>query len=174
MTIYRSIRFNFIFFFYFFFNYQLNANIAQNNSALIGSDSPPFSLQTIDGSGYIHSGDILKDYSMVLVFFSSKNNQSLKSVSDLHHIKAGIKSTKLQYYLINIFEDKDFLESFVNEKVYTIPVVMDQYGIAQKMFNSEVVPLTIVINKGGKIGYYKEGHSDVELLNLITHIRSIE
>ena len=159
---------------YFFINFQLNANIAQNNSVLIGSDAPPFSLQRIDGSGYIHSRDILKDHNMVLVFFSSKNNQSLKTVSDLHQIKAGIKSTNFQYYLVNIFEDKDFLKSFVNEKVYTIPVVMDQYGVALKMFNSEAIPVTVVINKGGKIGYYKEGHSDAELLNLITHIRSIE
>ena len=174
MTIYKSNRFNYIFFFYFLINFQLNANIAQNNSTLIGSDAPPFSLQRIDGSGYIHSRDILKDHNMVLVFFSSKNNQSLKTVSDLHQIKAGIKSTNIQYYLVNIFEDKDFLKSFVNEKVYTIPVVMDQYGVALKMFNSEAIPVTVVINKGGKIGYYKEGHSDAELLNLITHIRSIE
>jgi len=174
MTIYKSNRFNYIFYFYFFINFQLNANIVQNNSVLIGTDAPPFSLQRIDGSGYIHSRDILMDHNMVLVFFSSKNNQSLKTVSDLHQIKAGIKSTNIQYYLVNIFEDKDFLKSFVNEKVYTIPVVMDQYGIALKMFNSEEIPVTIVINIGGKIGYYKEGHSDVELLNLITHIRSIE
>ena len=58
--------------------------------------------------------------------------------------------------------------------VYTIPLLMDPYGIALEIFNSDVVPLTIVINKGGKISYYKKGYSDSELLNLITHIRSLE
>jgi len=174
MTIYKSNRFNYFFFFYFFIICQSNANITKNNIELIGSDAPPFSLQNIDGSGFIYSRDILKDHSIVLVFFSSKNNQSLKTVSDLHQIKAGIKNTNIKYYLVNIFESKEFLESFVNKKVYTIPLVMDQYGIALEMFNSDVVPLTIVINKGGKISYYKEGYSDSELLNLITHIRSIE
>ena len=33
---------------------------------------------------------------------------------------------------------------------------------------------THYLSAGGKIGYYKEGHSGAELLNLITHIRSIE
>jgi len=174
MIIYKSDRINYFFFFSFLINFQLNANIAQNNSMIIGSDAPPFSLQRLGESGYIHSGDILRNHNMVLVFFSSKNNQSLKTVSDLHHIKAGIKNTNIQYYLVNVFEKKEFLESFVNKKVYTIPVVIDQYGIALKMFNSKILPLTIIINKGGKISYFKEGHSEAELLNLITHIRSIE
>ena len=60
-----------MFFFNFLINFQLNANIMQNNSSLIGSDAPPFSLQRIDGGGYIHSRDILMDHNMVLVFFSS-------------------------------------------------------------------------------------------------------
>jgi len=174
MTIYKSDKLNYIFFLCFFINLQVNASANHNDSILIGADAPPMSLKRLVGRGFVQSRDILKVNNMVLVFFSSKNNQSLKMVSDLHQIKAGIKRTNIQYFLVNVFEDKEYLESFVNNKVYTIPVVMDKYGIALKMFNSEIVPLTIVINKGGKISYYKEGRSESELLNLITHIRSIE
>ncbi len=95
-------------------------------------------------------------------------------VSDLHQIKAGIISTSVQYYLVNVFEDKEFLDSFINKKVFSIPVLMDHYGVALKMFDSDVIPLTVVINKGGKISYYNQGYDDSELFNLITHIRSIK
>tara|TARA_Y100001970_G_C14061632_1_gene764499 strand:+ start:461 stop:979 length:519 start_codon:yes stop_codon:yes gene_type:complete len=172
MTIYKSNRFNYIFLIYLFITFQLSANVIDNT--LIGLDAPPMSLKRLVGPGFIQSKEILKDHNMVMVFFSSKNIESLKMVSDLHQIKAGINSTNIQYYLINVFEDKSFLESFVNKNVYTIPVLMDQYGVAHKMYNSDIVPLTIVINKDGKISYYNEGRSDYELLNLITHIRTIQ
>ena len=95
-------------------------------------------------------------------------------VSDLHQIKAGMKNTDIQYYLVNVFEDQDYLKSFVTNQVYTIPVIMDRYGTALKMFRSDLVPITIVINRGGKVSYYKQGYEDDEILNLIVHLRSIK
>lgn len=173
MIIYRSYKVSFFFAFYFLINIQLCADI-KNKNRLIGQSSPPISLQKLSGRSHLHIQDISKDYNIVLVFFSSKNYQSLKMVSGLHQIKAGIKSTSVQYYLVNVLEDKEFLDSFINEKVYSIPMLMDHYGIALKMFDSDVVPLTVVINKGGEISYYNQGYDDSELFNLITHIRSIK
>ena len=173
MIIYRSDKVSFFFVFYFLINFQLRADI-ENNNRLIGQSSPPISLQKLNERDHLHIEDISKNYNIVLVFFSSKNNQSLKMVSDLHQIKAGIISTSVQYYLVNVFEDKEFLDSFINKKVFSIPVLMDHYGVALKMFDSDVIPLTVVINKGGKISYYNQGYDDSELFNLITHIRSIK
>ena len=95
-------------------------------------------------------------------------------VSDLHQIKAGMKNTDIQYYLVNVFEDEAYLKSFVTNQVYTIPVIMDRYGTALKMFKSDLVPITVVINRGGKVSYYKQGYDDDEILNLIVHLRSIK
>ena len=173
MIIYRSDKVSFFFVFYFLINFQLRADI-ENNNRMIGQSSPPISLQKLNERDHLHIEDISKNYNIVLVFFSSKNNQSLKMVSDLHQIKAGIISTSVQYYLVNVFEDKEFLDSFINEKVFSIPLLMDHYGVALKMFDSDVIPLTVVINKGGEISYYNQGYDDSELFNLITHIRSIK
>ena len=51
---------------------------------------------------------------------------------------------------------------------------MDRYGTALKMFRSDHVPITVVINRGGKVSYYKQGYDDDEILNLIVHLRSIK
>ena len=173
MTIYRVHSLKHIVVIYFLFNIQLSAETV-DHGLLIGSTAPPVSLQSLSGGGFIHSRDILKDQPVVLVFFSSANNLSLKMVSALHQIKAGITKTDIQYYLVNVFEDQDYLESFVTNQVYTIPVIMDKYGTALKMFKSDVVPITVVINRGGKVSYYKQGFSDSEILNLIVHLRSIK
>ena len=68
---------------------------------------------------------------------------------------------------------KEFLKTFVLDKVFTIPVVLDRYGISLKMFHSDVLPTTIVISQGGKISYYKQGYDDFQMENLILHLRSI-
>ena len=94
-------------------------------------------------------------------------------ISTIQQIKEGIRDSNIDYYLVNIFEEKEFLKSFVLDKVFTIPIVLDRYGISLKMLGSDVIPTTIVINKGGKISYYLQGFDDLHLENLILHLRSI-
>ena len=151
---------------------QINAG-SPKTSLLIGSKAPPVSLEKLNGDGFFHLEDSLQSKPVLLLFFSSKNYQSLKMISTIHQIKEGIRDSNIDYYLVNIFEEKEFLKSFVLDKVFTIPIVLDRYGISLKMFGSDVVPTTIVINKGGKISYYLQGFDDLHLENLILHLRSI-
>ena len=94
-------------------------------------------------------------------------------ISTIHQIKEGIRDSDIDFYLVNIFEEKEFLKTFVLDKVFTIPVLLDRYGISLKMFHSDVLPTTIVISQGGKISYYKQGYDDFQMENLILHLRSI-
>ncbi len=152
--------------------HQINAS-SPDNSLLIGSKAPPVSLEKLNGDGFFHLEDTLKSKPVLLLFFSSKNYQSLKMISTIHQIKEGIRDSDIDFYLVNIFEDKEFLKTFVLDRVFTIPVVLDRYGVSLKMFHSDVVPTTIVISKGGKISYYQQGYDGFNMENLIIHLRSI-
>ena len=152
--------------------HQINAS-SPDNSLLIGSKAPPVSLEKLNGDGFFHLEDTLKLKPVLLLFFSSKNYQSLKMISTIHQIKEGIRDSDIDFYLVNIFEDKEFLKTFVLDRVFTIPVVLDRYGVSLKMFHSDVVPTTIVISKGGKISYYQQGYDGFHMENLIIHLRSI-
>ena len=152
--------------------HQINAS-SPDNSLLIGSKAPPVSLEKLNGDGFFHLEDTLKSKPVLLLFFSSKNYQSLKMISTIHQIKEGMRDYDIDFYLVNIFEEKEFLNTFVLDKVFTIPVVLDRYGISLKMFGSDVLPTTIVISQGGKISYYKQGYDDFQMENLILHLRSI-
>ena len=143
-------------------------------SLLIGSKAPPVSLEKLNGDGFFHLQDTLQSKSILLLFFSSKNYQSLKMISTIQQIKEGIRDSNIDYYLVNVFEEEDFLKSYALDKVFTIPIVLDRYGISLKMFGSDIVPTTIVIKKGGKISYYLQGFDDLHLENLILHLRSIQ
>jgi len=171
MIIFRAYIFKPFIIFYFLIFCQASAT-SLDHSSLIGTIAPPISLQKVSGGGSIHSRDILKNQSMVLVFFSTANNLSLKMVSALHQIRAGIKNNNIQFFLVNILEEQEYLQSFIVEKVYTIPVIMDKYGTVLQMFETDVIPLTLVIDSGGEISYYQKGYSDSEIMNLIVHLRS--
>ena len=172
MTIYKEFRQTVGIIIYLAIIFQVNASSLEN-SLLIGSIAPPVSLQKLDDDGFIHLKDSLQTKPHVLVFFSSKNHQSLKMISTIHQIKEGIRNPKIGFYLVNLFEDKDYIKSFVFDHVYTIPVVLDRYGVSLKMFRSDVLPTTIVISKGGKISYYMQGYDDSHIENLVLHLRSI-
>ena len=143
-------------------------------SLLIGSKAPPVSLKKLNGDGFFHLQDTLQSKSIVLLFFSSKNYQSLKMISTIQQIKKGIRDSNIDYYLVNIFEEEEFLKSYALDKVFTIPILLDSYGVSLKMFGSDVVPTTIVINKGGKITYYLQGFDDLFKETFILHLRSIK
>ena len=172
MIIYKTFKSQFNIVFFLLTISQINAD-SPETSFLIGSKAPPVSLEKLNGDGFFHLEDTLQSKPVLLLFFSSKNYQSLKMISTIHQIKEGIRDSDIDFYLVNIFEEKEFLKSFVLDKVFTIPIVLDRYGISLKMFGSDVVPTTIVINKGGKISYYLQGFDDLHLENLILHLRSI-
>ena len=172
MIIYNAFKQKFNFFIYLVIISKINAGLPEA-SMKIGSKAPPVSLEKLHGGGFFHLKDTLKIKPIILLFFSSKNYQSLKMISTIHQIKEGLRDSDIDFYLVNIFEEKEFLKTFVLDKVFTIPVVLDRYGISLKMFHSDVVPTTIVISQGGKISYYKQGYDDFQMENLILHLRSI-
>ena len=172
MIIYKTFKSQFNILIFLLTINQINAG-SPETSFLIGSKAPPVSLEKLNGDGFFHLEDTLQLKPVLLLFFSSKNYQSLKMISNIHQIKEGIRDSDIDFYLVNIFEEKEFLKTFVLDKVFTIPVVLDRYGISLKMFHSDVLPTTIVINQGGKISYYKQGCDDFQMENLILHLRSI-
>ena len=162
MIIYNAFKQKFNFFIYLVIISKINAGLPEA-SMKIGSKAPPVSLEKLHGGGFFHLKDTLKIKPIILLFFSSKNYQSLKMVSFIHQIKDGMINTDIDFYLVNIFEEREFLKSFV----------LDRYGISLKMFDSDILPTTIVINKGGEISYFIKGYDNSQLENLILHLRSI-
>ena len=142
MIIYKTFKSKFNIVIFLLTINQINAG-SPETSFLIGSKAPPVSLEKLNGDGFFHLEDTLQLKPVLLLFFSSKNYQSLKMISSIHQIKEGIRDSDIDFYLVNIFEEKEFLRTFVLDNVFTIPVVLDRYGISLKMFHSDVLPTTI-------------------------------
>ena len=133
MIIYKTFKSQFNILIFLLTINQINAG-SPETSFLIGSKAPPVSLEKLNGDGFFHLEDTLQLKPVLLLFFSSKNYQSLKMISTIHQIKEGIRDSDIDFYLVNIFEEKEFLKTFVLDKVFTIPVVLDRYGISLKCF----------------------------------------
>ena len=124
MIIYKTFKSQFNILIFLLTINQINAG-SPETSFMIGSKAPPVSLEKLNGDGFFHLEDTLQLKPVLLLFFSSKNYQSLKMISTIHQIKEGIRDSDIDFYLVNIFEEKEFLKTFVLDKVFTIPVVLD-------------------------------------------------
>ena len=104
MIIYKTFKSKFNIVIFLLTINQINAG-SPETSFLIGSKAPPVSLEKLNGDGFFHLEDTLQLKPVLLLFFSSKNYQSLKMISTIHQIKEGIRDSDIDFYLVNIFEE---------------------------------------------------------------------
>jgi len=139
---------------------------------MLGEKMKPFSIKKLNGNGFVRSKDILRNGSIGMVFFNSENTKSLKMVNALHQIKSELSNKNIKFFLINVLDDEALLKKFVVEKVYTIPILLDLYGIVLGNFQSNVIPLTVIVGSDSRIEYYKKGFQESDILEFISFLRS--
>ena len=150
----------------------LAANVISQSEALTESIKS-ISLRKLDTSEQIHFKNEIVQKNLVLLFFSSENFFSQKIISVIQDIRAGIKNTDIQYFLINNYDNDLILSSMVQKHVWTVPILIDEYNIASNIFNIKSVPLVIVLNKGNANISFKTNFSETGILDLIHHIKSL-
>ena len=145
---------------------------AEEKSGLIGQEAPPISLLRLDDNKYFISKELLGKKHLVLCFFATGSVPCGRAIPKLHEIATGLDREDLNFILVNVQEKKNILAPFVQERVYTIPVIMDKYGIVFGKFNGRALPLIVVINMDGLITYYHAGYQDDDELQLVYHLKT--
>jgi DsbE subfamily thiol:disulfide oxidoreductase len=136
----------------------------QASGAMVGDKIPEFALSGLDGKkvtiGKENKVAVLNFWATwcppcraefpELVSFSQKNN------------------TKIQFYSINLQENKEKVLSFFKQENYSLPVLLDEDGKVAKMFRVTAIPTTLIIDAQGIIRYRKSGGvTSEELENII-------
>ena len=136
----------------------------QASGVMVGDKIPEFALSGLDGKkvtiGKENKVAVLNFWATwcppcraefpELVSFSQKNN------------------TKIQFYSINLQENKEKVLSFFKQENYSLPVLLDEDGKASKMFRVTAIPTTLIIDAQGIIRYRKSGGvTSEELENII-------
>ena len=119
-----------LFIIFFIFNViSLNAEV---KSDIIGERAPAISLLRMDDNKFFKSKTLLGKKHIVLCFFATWSVACALEIPKLQEIQAGINNEDISFFLINVKEPINTVSPFVNDKIYTFPVIMDMYGLTLK------------------------------------------
>ncbi|MBN2708740.1 MAG: TlpA family protein disulfide reductase [Calditrichaceae bacterium] len=145
------------------------------NTLKTGSDAPNFYLKDIQNNDMF-----LRDYCgaelrqpwknktkhvVILSFFATWCAPCLIEIPYLEDIQNKYADQPVKFFLIDVGEKKPEVESFLKQKGYKLPVLLDIYKmVTVEKYKVSSIPQLVVISKEGKILLIKNGFKDKESL----------
>ncbi len=156
-----------------FFFYAIDPAFATDKNDMVGTQAPHVSLFKLKNNKYYRTKKLIGKKDIVLSFFATWCSPCLKEIPELHKLSA--EMSDIEFILVNVNEKRDKVAKHVNKKGYTLPVILDKYGVALKSFKAESLPLplTVVIDKKGIITYYHSGYKPGDEKILKNHLEKI-
>ena len=151
-----------------FFSFSF-ANILPDNEYLTKSIKT-ISLKKLGTAKHVHFKNEIVQKNIVLLFINHKNFESQKIISEIQNIRASIRNSRIEYFLISDYDNDLALLSMVQKHVWTVPVLVDEYKIAASIFNIKSMPYMVVLKKDNANISFKTDFSETGMLDLIFHI----
>ena len=116
---------------------------------LVGKPAPDFSLETLDGQS-VSLAD-LKGQVVVLDFWATWCGPCVRSLPELDQIYQQKTGEGIKVYAINLKETQQQVQSFLQTRSLSVPVLLDTDGEVAQKFGIHAIPQTIVIGKDGTV-----------------------
>lgn len=113
------------------------------------SPAPDFSLKDLEGKKVSLKSELAKSDGVVLNFWASWCTACADEIPELNDFKK--KYPKYVFLGVNVAEENSKAQKFVKRFSYPYKVVMDPHEEVAKKYGIDGLPITIVINKSGKI-----------------------
>lgn len=132
----------------------------------IGSEAPRCYAKTIDGVDFFlsrHVGPRARNRlkgPVVFSFFTTSCLPCRREIPLLHTLKE--EYPDLSIYLVNVGENPEAVQSYIDKMNFTLPVLLDRYGKVSENYFAKVTPTLIAINKSGTIDLYKQGFAEAD------------
>ena len=118
-------------------------------AAMEGKPAPDFKLKAADGKD-VSLAD-LKGSVVILDFWATWCGPCRASLPELDKIYADHKADGLRAYAVNLREEKDTVQKFVDQTKLGIPVLFDGEGQTADKYGVTGIPQTVVIGKDGNV-----------------------
>ena len=138
----------------------------------IGDEAPSIYLFKLESNKYFKSKDLLGDKNLVVSFFATWCIPCAKEIPELTKLSKQF-GDDFQFLLVDVNEKRDLVKKHVLEKGISLPVVLDKYGKTFEKFGGKTLPLSVVINKEGKITYHHTGYKIGDEKKLKKHLQSL-
>lgn len=122
----------------------------------IGDRAPDFTLPTIDGKETSLSS--FRGKVVMVNFWQSSCPACTKETPYIQAVFDGWPRDKLEILAISVDERAAFVQSFIDSKGLTFPVLLDSDGAVSKTYQVDSYPTTFFVNADGIIKGIKSGH----------------
>jgi thiol-disulfide isomerase/thioredoxin len=117
---------------------------------MIGQDAPDFTL-AVHGSDEKVTLSELKGNVVLLDFWATWCGPCIVGMPKIDALYKEFQPKGLKAYAVNLEEDKATIDGFLERNKISLPVLMGADNELLSKYKSQAIPLTVVIDKGGKI-----------------------
>lgn len=158
------------------------SSAGEAGSGLRGQPAPMLILKDMNGADFY-----LRDYcglprgprtrqereALVLSFFTSWCKGCKVEIPVLQQLASEFSGQPVKFFLVNVGEPADTVESFVFNNVVTLPVLLDQYEVASRKYKVKELPTLVMIDREGIIKEYHTGFAPAYGDSIRHQVRSL-
>ena len=124
----------------------------------VGSEAPDFSATDLQGRPIVLSE--LRGRKVVVVdFWATWCGPCLMAMPGLQEVHEEFSGRGVEILAVNLGEDPELIQGFLDENGYTFPVVADQYLDIGGLFGVGGIPAQVVVNREGLVESIRVGYS---------------
>lgn len=131
----------------------------QAADALQGKPAPAIKLGLLGGDGQLDLAAHQGKHVVILDFWASWCGPCRVGLPIVQEVAAQFAEKGVVFYAVNVGEDASAAQAFVDATGLTAPVAMDPEGIAQRDYQADSIPRTVIIDKDGIIQEVHRGVS---------------
>lgn len=161
---------------------------AKDKNEMIDKNAAPISLFKISDNKYYRTKDILGKKNIIISFFGTWCGPCRTEIPKLQELSNNLNQDDYEFILICVsnikppgssvsFKEKiPSINKFIEKLDVKLKVLFDKYNVVWRKYadlSKGTFPLTVVINKSGKITYHQHGYTDGDEKKLKSHLMSL-
>ena len=156
-----------------------NLLIAEDET-MVGKEAPMVMLFKYQDDRYFKSKNFLGKEYVIYNFWATWCSPCLKEMPDLYQIMEDLDPDMYELVLVNWMESKKLIrEKFLSRFENNHTILLDMYGIVYERLSGlelkegamPILPLTVIVDKKGKIIYHEHGADVKKLKSFLRNLK---
>lgn len=121
----------------------------QPSHPLVGQAAPGFTADRLGGGEVAlqeHQGDVV-----LLDFWATWCPPCVEGLPKVAKVASELREQGVAFYAVNVGEDAETVEAFLNEQGLDVPVLMDTDSSVAQAYGADAIPQTVLIGPDGTV-----------------------